>query len=126
MADSLWKVWYAVLSLLLAIRVTITLLLMKVGVKVIEALPRKLIPTSVQQMYSVQELYLRKGFTLPVSYKTFLYLLPEQYLCASNRLEPGVKAPNVNIFTFEKKMNKKLFDFQKEGRPLVINFGSCF
>ena len=123
MTDSLWKVWYAVLSLLLAIRVTITLLLMKVGVKVIQALPRKLIPTSVQQMYSVQEMYLRKGLTLPVSYKTFLYFLLEQYLRVSNRLKPGVRAPNINIFTFE-KVNKKLLDFQKKGRPLVINFGS--
>ena len=124
MADSLWKVWYAVLSLLLAIRVTNTLLLMKAGVKVIEAFPRKLIPTSVQQMYSVQKMYLRKGFTVPISHKTFLFLLLERYLRVSNCLKPGVRAPNINIFTFE-KVNKKLLDFQKKGRPLVINFGSC-
>lgn len=36
----------------------------------------------------------------------------------------GKQAPNINVISMD-KVEKKLLDFQKSGRPLVINFGSC-
>ena len=39
-------------------------------------------------------------------------------------LKIGHKAPNFDVVTFG-NIEKKLLDFHKAGRPLVVNFGSC-
>lgn len=42
--------------------------------------------------------------------------------CALNRV--GKQAPNINVVSMD-KVEKQMLDFQKPGRPLVVNFGSC-
>ena len=39
--------------------------------------------------------------------------------------EEGKPAPNPEVLELTTKKFVKLLDFQKEGRPLLINFGSC-
>jgi len=34
-------------------------------------------------------------------------------------------APNPDVITLEKGLKVQLLDFQKAGRPLIVNFGSC-
>ena len=34
-------------------------------------------------------------------------------------------APNVQIYDVANKTGKKLLDFQRQSRPLVLNFGNC-
>ena len=42
----------------------------------------------------------------------------------TKRVHPGGLAINVPLVGLDGK-NKMLLDFQKVGRPLVVNFGSC-
>jgi hypothetical protein len=37
----------------------------------------------------------------------------------------GKVAPNLKLIDVETKQLMKLLDFQKPGRPLIVNFGSC-
>ena len=43
-------------------------------------------------------------------------------MCSTNKVD--MTAPNIVVKTLE-KVDKVLLDFQKPGRPLVVNFGSC-
>ena len=118
MASILWKVRCAVLALAIAVFATIRLVFLQVVLKLLQALPREFIPKRVP------ERFLKKGFSPGVSYKTFLQLVWVRYLHLLCPLNVGLEAPNINILTLE-KVGKKLLDFEKVGRPLVVNFGSC-
>lgn len=39
--------------------------------------------------------------------------------------QKGQKAPNSEVVSLEDRKLCKLLDFQKKGRPLILNFGSC-
>ena len=80
-------------------------------------------------------LYLPKGWRptgaiiddiskLNPSLKTYMVIIRERYLHIVCPLKVGLPAPNINIMTLD-GVKKKLLDFQKKGRPLVVNFGSC-
>ena len=97
---------------------TFRLALFAIALKVMQALPEQLIPQRVPRRF------LKKGFGTGVSYKTFLQLIWVQYIHRSCPANIGLKAPNINILTLD-KVKKKLLDFEKAGRPLIVNFGSC-
>ena len=86
--------------------------------KLLQALPEQLVPQRVPRRF------LKKGFGMGISYKTFLQMLRTKYRHLSCPITVGLKAPNINILTLE-NVKKKLLDFEKAGRPLVVNFGSC-
>ena len=85
---------------------------------ILQALPENIIPQKVPRKF------LKKGFRVGVSYKSFLQMVWTQYLHLSCAISVGQKAPNINILTLQ-NVRKKLLDFEKVGRPLVVNFGSC-
>ena len=97
---------------------TCLLAIFSIVLKVIKSLPEQLIPQRVRRRFP------KKGFGFGVSYKTFLQLIWVQYIHRSCPANIGLKAPNINILTLE-KVKKKLLDFEKAGRPLIVNFGSC-
>jgi len=37
----------------------------------------------------------------------------------------GEQPPNTDLYSLDTKSIVKLLNFQKQGRPLVVNFGSC-
>lgn len=37
----------------------------------------------------------------------------------------GHEAPNSRVFSLKEREFKKILDYQKNGRPLILNFGSC-
>lgn len=59
-----------------------------------------------------------------ISFKSFLQVLRQNYLHFVCPLKVGLPAPNINILTLD-GVKKKLLEFEKKGRPLVVNFGSC-
>ena len=61
---------------------------------------------------------------LNISFKTVLQVVHTYYLRTLCPLKVGLPAPNINILTLD-GVKKKLLDFEKKGRPLVVNFGSC-
>ena len=61
---------------------------------------------------------------LNLSIKSYLTIIRERYLHIVCPLKVGLPAPNINILTLD-GAKKKLLDFEKKGRPLVVNFGSC-
>ena len=69
-------------------------------------------------------LFLKEARFLNLSHKT----LPATYFVCYTRilctLKVGLPAPNINLLRLD-GTRKKLLDFQRAGRPLVVNFGSC-
>lgn len=53
--------------------------------------------------------------------RTFIRDIHNDLIC---NLRAGSDAPNIELLTLD-GVPRKLFDFQRNGRPLVINFGSC-
>lgn len=118
MACTLWKAKCAVQALMFAILMTCVLFFAQIFVKLLQRVPRKFVPKSVPEKYLIY------GFSPGLSYKSFKEMLWLEYLHSSCPLKNGVKAPNINILTLE-NVKMKLLDFEKVGRPLVVNFGSC-
>ena len=116
MATILWTLRAAVLAVLTASIYTMILCVGSVLLRLLNNLPRIFLPEKLQR-------YLDKRNSLNMSYKAFLTLLRLQYLRFICPLKVGLEARNIDILTLD-KVKKKLLDFQKEGRPLVVNFGS--
>lgn len=58
-----------------------------------------------------------KGYLKQWYRSRFLDLMKEAQL--------GKMAPNPEVVSLDNRKFCKLFDFQKKGRPLILNFGSC-
>ena len=67
---------------------------------------------------------LKEAVKLNLSHKAALDFLQSEYLHFLCPLKVGLQAPNIDVITLDGS-NKKLLDFQRAGRPLVVNFGSC-
>ena len=74
----------------------------------------------IQKRYPI----LRDAASLNIGYKTFFHILHEKYRHFVCPLKVGLQAPNINILTLD-GVSMKILDFQRSGRPLVVNFGSC-
>ena len=118
MAITLWKVICAVQALIVTILMISGLCFGQVITMLLRRFPRKFFPKSIQE-----EIF-DKGFSPNVTHKTFLETVRMQYPHFYCPIKVGGKAPNINIITLE-KVTKKLLDCAREGRPLVVNFGSC-
>ena len=44
---------------------------------------------------------------------------------ARKKAKVRAQAPNVKIYDFIHKAEKRILDYQQDSRPLVLNFGSC-
>ena len=118
MTGILTQIRCAVQALVMAVFGTFTCAVLSIFLKLLQALPEQIIPQKVPRKF------LKKGFGFGTSYNTFLFILHVKYRQLSCPITVGLKAPNINILTLE-HVSKKLLDFGKAGRPLVVNFGSC-
>ena len=118
MAGILTSLRCAIQAVMIASYRTCRLAVFGIVLQVLHVLPEKLIPNSMPKRW------LKKDFGVGVSYKTFLQLVWVQYIHKSCPIKIGLKAPNIDILTLD-NVKKKLLDFEKVGRPLVVNFGSC-
>ena len=118
MESTLWKLRSAILALLTALSTYVKLWLMSSFGAIARKLPSSFIPENFPKRF------LKKEFSVSITYKSFLMLLKVRYKRFLCPLKVGDRAPNINILTLQ-KMKKKLSDFQNKGRPLVLNFGSC-
>ena len=118
MAGILTTIRCGVQALLFAFAMTCGLAIGNILLKLVRMLPEQLIPKQLPEKFRKQ------NFDFGVSYKSFLMVLRFKYLHFSCPTAVGRKAPNINILTLD-NVKKKLLDFEKAGRPLVVNFGSC-
>lgn len=81
-------------------------------------LPSALVPKKMRTRM------LKESMKLNVSLETLKVMWRVRYRKALCSLRTGMKAPDLEVLSLEKK-RMKLLDFQKAGRMLVINFGSC-
>ena len=116
MASTLWILRAAVLAVPTASMYMVILCIREITLKVLQNMPRILLPEKLRR-------YSDKSVLVNVTHETFRTLLQFQYLHLVCPLKVGLEAPNIDILTLD-KVKKKLLDFQKEGRPLVVNFGS--
>jgi len=66
---------------------------------------------------------LEKDYTLSINYHTFLAAKRFFRLRYGTMIQTGDSAPNFDVVTLE-SASKKLFDFKRDGRMLVVSFGS--
>ena len=118
MANELWKLRAVLLALLTTSKVFIRVCIFSVLIKILQALPRTFVPKRIPKQF------LDNKSPLNVTHKTFLQMLQVRYTRAMCNLKVGMRAPNINILTVD-RIEKKLLDYEKEGRPLIVNFGSC-
>ena len=55
----------------------------------------------------------------------FATMLYNSLLDALKTAQKGKSAPNTTVISLDGKTKVHLLDFMKQGRPLVVNFGSC-
>jgi hypothetical protein len=63
-------------------------------------------------------------FSVNLGYQAFRTIFRDNRLDVACMNKVNSDAPNITLFSLENK-EMKLLDFQKSGRPLIINFGSC-
>ena len=71
-----------------------------------------------------RSMFFKQARLFNISHKTLptgFVLWYTHILCA---LKVGSTAPNINLLALD-GTRKKILDFQRAGRPLVVNFGSC-
>ena len=110
-------VWAAVMALLSLLRRFPILL----GVCMIAKIMLMLLPDKWTLQYFPR---LKLAANLNISHKTALQNLRVRYIRYLCPLKIGLQAPNINVIGLD-RIQKKLLDFQRAGRPLVVNFGSC-
>ena len=88
-------------------------------VPLFKRLPSSLVPKNYPKYK------LAKGFSLNVTYTTFLHVYSTRYKRLGGSIKVGDKAPNPDV-VFSDGTKKPLLDaFRRQGRLLVLNFGSC-
>lgn len=121
MAGTAAKVYAAVWAAIIASTNFATILFMSVFVlPVLMWLPEKYKSKDMQRMAAV----MKKKVSLNVSLKTLQVMWSaryDKYLCP---LKCGMRAPNIAVLSMEGEQ-LKLLDFKKEGRTLIVSFGSC-
>lgn len=85
---------------------------------VLARLPEKYIPKHIPKAV------MKKDVSLNLSLHSLEVMWRERYEKLLCPVKPGMKAPNVDVLTMKKDL-VKLLDFQKPGRTLIVNFGSC-
>jgi hypothetical protein len=63
-------------------------------------------------------------FSINLGYQAFRTIFRDNRMDLACKNKVNSDAPNITLFSLENK-EMKLFDLQKSGRPLIINFGSC-
>jgi len=83
---------------------------------ILRAIPRKYVPKKIPSTYL-------KAGTLNVNRHTFFQMIRKQRIAQGGSAKIGKEAPDFDVVTLE-GVNKKLFDFKRDGRMLVVSFGS--
>ena len=83
---------------------------------------RKIMEAKAKGVYEVSE----KTFTNQGDWACFTHQVSVHYneYIRHNPISTGDTAKNIRLFQTDGKKECNLLDFLKEGRPLVINFGS--
>lgn len=121
MAGTAVKMYAAVWAAIIASGHFATLLFMSVFVlPVLMRLPAKYRPKDMQRMSAV----MTKKYSLDICLNTLEVMWRERYEKLTCPLKCGMRAPNVSVLSMEGNQ-LKLLDFQKQGRILIVSFGSC-
>lgn len=73
---------------------------------------------------ALPSMFYEDGFTFNITCTTLQIMYRDIYTNLSCYLKVGMPAPDLRLVSLD-GISKTLFEFQKPGRPLVINFGSC-
>ena len=83
---------------------------------VVMSLPPKLLPSNFLTT-------MKKISTLNVSYHTLTQQIREVRILVYKSIKVGKEAPGIDVVTLDGD-SKSLFDYKRDGRMLVISFGS--
>lgn len=72
----------------------------------------------------INPVFYEEWFSLNLGLPALQSMVRDLHLDLKCTAAVGGVAPNLTVFTMEGK-NKRLIDFIRPGRPLVVNFGSC-